>query len=104
MPPLISVLVVMLTVGISHAASAQERVGPSFDCGKATHPLALTICADADLSRIDLMYVQAYQALRYQNGEAAYPELRDEALNFTDDVLQQCRIPDNRQSTSRLGH
>ena len=35
-------------------------VGPSFDCAKATAPLAKMICGSADLSRIDLQFAQAY--------------------------------------------
>ena len=40
-----------------------RRIGPSFDCKKAARPLALMICASPDLSREDLRFVQAYQAL-----------------------------------------
>jgi uncharacterized protein len=59
-----AIIGLIIASAIFRWANAQDRVGPSFDCGKATHPLALTLCADTDLSRVDLMYVQAYQALR----------------------------------------
>ena len=41
----------------------RNRIGPSYDCDKAGYPLALLICADADLSRLDLRFGQAYWAL-----------------------------------------
>jgi len=37
-------------------ASVTPQIGPGFDCSKAVRPLALLICADADLSRVDLRY------------------------------------------------
>ena len=40
--------------------------GPGFDCEKATQPLAQLICADQELSRIDLLFNQAYSALSQQ--------------------------------------
>jgi len=47
----------------SPANAGRDRIGPSYDCDKAGYPLALLICADADLSRLDLRFGQAYWAL-----------------------------------------
>ena len=47
-------------------APVTQQIGPGFDCSKAVRPLALLICADADLSRVDLLYNQAYWALLQQ--------------------------------------
>ncbi|MFI5020860.1 MAG: peptidoglycan-binding protein [Alphaproteobacteria bacterium] len=75
------------------AATEPGHIGPSFDCGKAQRPIELMICGDASLSRTDLIYVQAYQALRQQVGEAGQRQLRLEAVAFGNSVLEQCKIP-----------
>ena len=49
-------------------ASSPTRIGPSFDCSKASSPLALMICASPALSKVDLSFVQAYRALWQQVG------------------------------------
>lgn len=70
------------------------RIGPSFDCEGAMRPLALMICASPELSRLDLRFVQAFQALLYQAGKAGRSELWQEAINFQKSVLQECGIPE----------
>jgi peptidoglycan hydrolase-like protein with peptidoglycan-binding domain len=79
---------------------ASDRIGPSFPCTKATQPLALTICADPRLSRVDLMFVQAYQALRQQTGDAGSKSLRQEEADFHNKVLRECGIPDQGKAIS----
>jgi Putative peptidoglycan binding domain len=70
-----------------------EQVGPSFDCRAAKQPLAQTLCADADLSRVDLRFAQAYWALFSQVGDSGSRDLKQEDLRFLDAVQQQCGIP-----------
>ncbi len=75
-------------------ASSPTRIGPSFDCNKADRPLALIICASPALSKVDLRFVQAYQALRQQVGKDGQRQLRQEAIDFQNAVLRACRIPE----------
>ena len=77
----------------SSGLAARDRIGPSFDCGKAGYPLALLICADADLSRLDLRFGQAYWALFQQLGPAGQPQLKEEDLAFFEQAQAQCEIP-----------
>jgi uncharacterized protein len=85
-----------LTFGGASASGATlpARIGPSFDCDGATMPLALMICASPKLSRLDLRFVQAFQALLYQVGKAGRSELWQEAINFQKSILQECGIPE----------
>jgi uncharacterized protein len=53
----------------STLSGTTEKIGPGFDCSKAAQPLAQMICADADLSRADLRFNQAYWALLHQLNE-----------------------------------
>jgi uncharacterized protein YecT (DUF1311 family) len=76
------------------SAAAPARIGPSFDCSKGTHPLALMICGNPELTRTDLEFVQAYQALRHQVGEPGQRELQQEAIDFTNSVLRDCGVPE----------
>ena len=73
--------------------AGRGRIGPSFDCSKAGYPLALLICADADLSRLDLRFGQAYWALFQQLGPEGQPQLKQEDLAFFDQVQAQCQVP-----------
>jgi uncharacterized protein len=69
-------------------------IGPSFDCTKAVRPLAVMICASPELSRDDLRFVQAYQALRQQVGDAGQRQLRQEAADFDSSVRSLCGVPE----------
>jgi len=75
-------------------ASSPTRIGPSFDCNKASSPLALMICASPALSKVDLRFVQAYQALWQQAGKDGQREVLREAVDFQNAVLRACRIPE----------
>jgi uncharacterized protein len=70
-----------------------RRIGPGFDCGKAIRPLALMICADPELSLVDLRYNQAYWALLHQIDPSARQGLRQEEEAFIGAVQDQCAIP-----------
>lgn len=76
------------------ASIGTMTIGPSFDCSKVHQPLALMICASPGVSRTDLRFNQAYQALRYQLDEAGRRHLREEDLKFLASVRQRCAIPE----------
>jgi S1-C subfamily serine protease/uncharacterized protein len=77
----------------STRAVSRDRIGPSFDCSTVGYPLALMICADGDLSRLDLRFGQAYWALFQQLGPAGQPQLKEQDLAFFDQVQGQCYVP-----------
>ena len=54
------VLAVILAGSVLAAPSARAD-GPSFDCGKASLPAEKAICADPQLSAIDLLVAKAYK-------------------------------------------
>jgi Superinfection immunity protein/Putative peptidoglycan binding domain len=56
--------------------------------------LASMICASPILSELDLRFVQAYQALRHQVGADGQEQLRQEAIDFQQSVLQTCGVPE----------
>jgi uncharacterized protein len=62
----------------STISSAAGRIGPGFDCAKATAPLAQLICSDRGLSKTDLQFNQAYYALHYALDPAARRRLEAE--------------------------
>ncbi|MGD0106172.1 MAG: superinfection immunity protein [Rhodopila sp.] len=84
-----------ITLGIACAGSGSGAwaVGPSFDCSKANTPGQQLICADADLSREDLAYAQAYYALRQQTGEAGWRPLKLLTIAYENQALQSCGVP-----------
>lgn len=100
LPPTLSIglacstLAAGLIATFSSPAQAQERIGPSFSCSAAgNQPLAQIICYSNELSRLDLAYVIAYQAVL--NGESGLGRkaLADEAAAFVRAATEQCRIP-----------
>jgi uncharacterized protein YecT (DUF1311 family) len=89
-----AILLASITI-IGVGRDAQGRVGPSFECAEAeaAKPLEMMICNSAELSEADLRFVQTYQALREEVGEAGRSELRQEAIDFQKSVLEQCSVP-----------
>jgi peptidoglycan hydrolase-like protein with peptidoglycan-binding domain len=79
---------------------ARDRIGPSFKCAPGQDLLAQVICSDSNLSLIDLLFVQTYQALRHQLDEPGQQSLRLEANDFHTSVLQDCRVPASGQVSS----
>ena len=73
--------------------NTQQRIGPGFDCSKAVRPLALLICADADLAVVDLRFNQAYWALLHQLDQSARQQLREEDIAFIDAAQDKCGLP-----------
>lgn len=68
-------------------------LGPSFDCAALHTPVAELICGSPALSRLDLVFVQAYYALRWQVGPSGWQVLKVEAVDFESAMLRQCGIP-----------
>ena len=83
-------------------AGSPERVGPGFDCAKASTPLTFLICGDAELSRLDLRFNQVYWALFQQIGPAGQPELKEDDIEFIDQVQDQCGLPKAGALTAEL--
>jgi S1-C subfamily serine protease/uncharacterized protein len=83
-------------------AGSPKRVGPGFDCTKATTPLAFLICGDVELSRLDLRFGQAYWALFQQIGPAAQPQLKEEDIGFIEQVQERCGLPKSGAFTAEL--
>lgn len=79
----------------STTAPAGDRIGPGFDCAVVTAPLALLICADAELSKTDLRFNQAYQALRQSLDPAGRQRLAAEDVEFLNSVKLACGVPES---------
>jgi S1-C subfamily serine protease/uncharacterized protein len=73
--------------------AALDRVGPGFDCSKARAPLALMLCADRELSRVDFRFSQAYWALLQQLSEFDRPHLKQDDVQFIAAVQDTCGVP-----------
>jgi hypothetical protein len=79
----------------AHAQSSPQLqiTGPSFPCPAPRDPLAQLICDTPTLSRLDLAFVQTYQALRQQLAEPALQSaLRQESVDFGSAVRSACGI------------
>jgi len=74
------------------SSAEQPHLGPSFPCPSPNDPLAQLMCSSPDLSRADLSFVQAYQALRAQLDPNGQNKLRQEAVTFNQAVRSQCGI------------
>jgi len=73
--------------------AAPGRIGPGFDCSKANAPLAQLICADPELSQVDLAFNQTYWALYQDSDESERRELRQEDAQFLEGVVDRCNLP-----------
>jgi uncharacterized protein YecT (DUF1311 family) len=87
------VLVLAGAIVALDAAMADARQGPGFDCTKTHHPLAQLICADDDLSRIDLLMNEAYNAYRNVQAPEGKKSLAQQQAAFVRNVIEVCRIP-----------
>ncbi len=87
---------------VSAGAVANDRIGPSYDCGKVSSPLALMICGDPNLSRLDLTFGQAYRALFQQVGPAGQPRLKEADIAFIDQVQAQCGLSPSGPATTQV--
>jgi uncharacterized protein len=76
-------------------SSPAPRVGPSFDCGTASTPLARLICGNAELSKTDLRLNQAFYALRFGLDPSGRSALDAEDRDFVNEVILACGIPES---------
>lgn len=87
------VLYLAILVGIVPAGA--QPIGPSFECNQsniARDIIAAVICASPELARVDLAYVQSYQALRQMLPEKDRNALRKESVAFNQATLQECGL------------
>jgi hypothetical protein len=95
-------------LGVCPPAPAQSQLqhqiaGPSFTCPTPRDPLAQLICDTPALSRFDLIFVQAYQALRQQLADPVLQQsLRQESLDFGRAVRLSCGIALSQSENSKL--
>ena len=73
-------------------SSGTSKIGPSFICEGARDVLALIICSDNELRRLDVEMVQPYYTLT-QAVPTQLQNLRIHAVNFTREVITRCDIP-----------
>ncbi len=78
---------------VTAEVSPNDHIGPSFDCSKAASPLTYLICGDAELSRVDLAFNQAYWALFQQLSPVRQSQLKEQDIEFIDQVQAQCGLP-----------
>ncbi|MBM6580102.1 peptidoglycan-binding protein [Microvirga sp. BT689] len=72
---------------------AQLAIGPTYDCTKAKDPLGKIICSDKELSRLDVDLLRPYYVVRFSAPDQR-STLKQEAVAFTQAVLQTCAIPE----------
>jgi clan AA aspartic protease (TIGR02281 family) len=87
-------------VQVPPGTAATTRIGPSYDCTKVSSPLALMICGDPNLSRLDLKFGQAYWALFQEIGSQGQPRLKEADIAFIDQVQAQCGLSPSAQATA----
>ena len=87
-------IVAGLALAVLGKASPAMAIGPSYDCSKANTPLQRFICANSDLSRTDLIFVQPYYAMRQQGGPASWQSLKVEAIEVANNIAAICGMSD----------
>jgi peptidoglycan hydrolase-like protein with peptidoglycan-binding domain len=70
-----------------------QKIGPTFDCGKAKSPIEKLICAEDALSRLDLEMVQSYYTLRQLLPDQR-SELRQDATDQSRKAMELCGLSD----------
>lgn len=71
----------------------EQDIGPTYDCAKAKDPLGKIICSDKGLRRLDVDLLRPYYVLRFSAPDQRNT-LKQEAVAFTQSVLQTCSIPE----------
>jgi uncharacterized protein/predicted aspartyl protease len=79
---------------IAGTVPASGQIGPGFDCAVAVAPLARLICSDPQLSKTDLRFNQAYEALRQTLDTNGRRQLALEDVQFLNTVKVSCGVPD----------
>lgn len=102
--PCIAALVTVVLVSPPSSVLGQDRVGPSFDCASVaaqTERLPQVICGSGELSRVELSYVAAYQALRHSLAEPERGALFREAQAGTERMTRECILSPSSSSGPR---
>lgn len=68
-------------------AAAEENIGPSFDCDKASTPTEYAICASDDLSALDRVLADAYKVAKGLDNSTT---LRDEQRQWNKERSSTC--------------
>lgn len=87
----------------SPAPAVPGQVGPAFNCDKASRPLAVLICSDRDLARVDLAFNQAYWSLFQQLSDVERQKIKEEDVEFLKDVQEECGVPTSGALPSDTG-
>ncbi len=71
------------------------KIGPSFACPRPAPAdgLSQMICNNSDMSREEVVFEQAYYALRYFHGRGDWKALKAQAVTFNTTLRTQCGIP-----------
>src|SRR5260221_2200262 len=81
MPTLKILAAVVLPVTLA-AAPAFARVGPSFDCAKASTPIEKAICGSDELAKADADLAAAYATLASRLDKSAQEHLAKDELQW----------------------
>jgi hypothetical protein len=71
------------------AGPAGASFSPSFDCGKASHVTEKLVCADRELSALDVEMAAAYRRAREQAADKA--ALRQQQLRWLRESMRPCK-------------
>jgi hypothetical protein len=73
--------------------NGERQIGPSFACPVLHDHLGSLLCENPALARVDLIYVQAFRALKQQSGKEQAKALLNEAVRFIVTTRKRCGIP-----------
>jgi restriction system protein len=91
-----SLVVGALLLLSNHALAASPgQIGPDFACPRPppVDGLAQAICDNPAMSREEMVFEQAYYALRHALGRDSWKSLKAEAVTFNTDLRATCGIP-----------
>jgi len=86
-------LAVALLLGSGGVSQSSEtKMGPSFDCGRASTPTEYAICASATLSMLDRALAEAYSVAKenFENASDNVKTLRDEQRHWNKERSSKC--------------
>jgi uncharacterized protein len=89
-----SALAVLATCLAIPAAAQDGAARPSFDCGAATAPVELLICANAELADLDRALADSYRAALASRAGEAQQSLRETQRTWADTRAANCGIGD----------
>ena len=90
-----SLLLLLLLAPKIVLAADSYHIGPSFACPRPAPAdgLSQLICDNADMSREELVFEQAYYALRHLYGKSGWKALKVQAVAFNTNLRKACNIP-----------